>query len=549
MLSLLTVIGGIGFFLLGMNLMADGLKSIAGDALKQLLNRFTGRTMSSIATGALMTCLAQSSTATTLMTLGFVSAGMLTFLQATGVIFGANLGSTSTGWIVALLGIKFSISSLALPVIGLGVLMRQFRKRKLASLGNVLTGFGLLFIGIQFLQEGMADLNQYIDLGAFAGSSLFARFILILVGIAMTIVMQASSAAVATTITVLVAGTINLEQAVALVIGQNIGTTFTAAIAAIGSTVPAKRTAMAHVLFNVITGIVAYIFFPLLISGLVWSTDRLGWQDPALILALFHTSFSLLGILVLAPMIRQFTKLIEKMLPEKKSAITKHLDQQVILLPAVAIETATRSLKEAALLQLQAMLNKIEAHIPGSSTYGTGEKYDQELQTIDAEMEEVRKFIAQIHTDSPETAVNYISVLHALDHIDRMNRLVRANMNDIVFVGPDGEPYRVVQDLRQTIASAIDTLQQSNLSSIVDELSSFSQQFANFRRQERANTFNITATGEVAIHEAFQYVQLILLIDGIAYHMWRLAFHLSSQEEGGSQYRETVKAHLPSVQI
>src|SRR5690606_10329133 len=143
-------LGGIGFFLLGMSLMADGLKAIAGDALKKWLSRFTGGTASSILTGSVITLLVQSSTATTLMTIGFVSAGMLTLLQATGVIFGANLGTTSTGWMVALIGLKFSISQIALPIIGVGVLLKQFSKGRLAHTGMVLAGFGLLFIGIQF---------------------------------------------------------------------------------------------------------------------------------------------------------------------------------------------------------------------------------------------------------------------------------------------------------------------------------------------------------------------------------------------------------------
>jgi len=529
MLSVLAVIGGIGVFLLGMNLMADGLKSLAGNALKQWLSRFAGGTASSIATGTVMTCLAQSSTATSLMTIGFVSAGMLTFHQAAGVIFGANLGSTSTGWIVAALGLKFSISQLALPVVGLGVLLKQFRKRNLSAAGNVMAGFGLLFIGIQFLQEGMAGLNDRIDLGAFSGSSPLARLMLIFIGIAMTIIMQASSAAVATTITVLAAGTINLEQAVALVIGQNIGTTATAAIAAIGASVPAKRTAMAHILFNVFTGAITYVFFPAVVAGLEWSTARLGWRDdPALTLAFFHTSFSLLGIAVLAPLIRRFTALIEKMLPEKKSAITKHLDMSIALIPAVAIETAARSLSEASRQSLIAAGNKIASFIPGSETYGKRDECDRDLLRLQGEIEEVRNFISQIRPDSPDTAADYNRLLHALDHLERLNRMARRDMDDIAFLSGAGTVHEVVSALRRAIADTAAALERNDLPPVVEELSAFAQQIAHFRKQERANVFDVTAAGSVPLDEAFKYVQLVLLIDGITYHIWRLAHHLSS---------------------
>ncbi len=530
MTSIISVIGGIGFFLLGMSLMANGLKAIAGDTLKKLLNRFTGGTLSSINTGIAITVLVQSSTATTLMTIGFVSAGMLTFVQATGVIFGANLGTTSTGWLVAFIGLKFSISQLALPLIGVGVLFNQFSKGKLAQLGLVLAGFGLLFIGIQFLQDGMADLNRYIDLSVFAGSSIASRLILIGIGIIMTVIMQASSAAVATTITVLAAGAIDLDQAIALVIGQNIGTTATAAFAAIGASVPARRTAMAHILFNASTGLVAFLIFPLLVNGVSWTSQRLGWTDPAMTLALFHTVFSLLGIVVFAPFIRQFTAIIERMLPEKKSRITQHLDSRIIMIPAVAIETAQRALKEASELTVSATLGKIASMTPGALGHRSTASYDEELLTIHQEIDEIRTFITKIQADSTQTTSSYIAILHALDHVTRLNRLVRTGFDGIHIVNDTKETYTVVTQLQVQLVNYVTALQESNLPALVPDLAAYSQELANFRKQERANTFNVTASGEVQITDAFHYVQLILLVDGLAYHLWRLTFHLSNGE-------------------
>lgn len=397
MIAIVSAIGGIGFFLLGMNMMADGLKAIAGDSLRRLLNRFTGGTISSITTGAIITLLIQSSTATSLMTIGFVSAGMLNFLQATGVIFGANLGTTSTGWMVAFIGLKYSVSQIALPIVGLGVLLKQFSSGRWAQLGLVLSGLGLIFIGIQYLQDGMSGLNDYIDLSLFAEVGIINRLILIIIGIVMTIIMQSSSAAIATTITVLASGAIGLEQAIALVIGQNIGTTATVAFASISASVSAKRTALAHIIFNVITGSISFVFFPFIIVGITWFASLLNWTDPAITVALFNTFFSLLGIAILSPFINQFTKGIALLLPEKKSAITMHLDSSIISIPAVATETALRALKEAATQTLITTSRKIKSLSSGRTlTHTDITAFDQRLQTIQQETEEIKNFVVAI---------------------------------------------------------------------------------------------------------------------------------------------------------
>lgn len=530
MLSFVAVIGGIGFFLLGMNLINDGLKAIAGDTLRRWLNHFTGGTLSSISTGAVITLLVQSSTATTLMTIGFVSAGMLTLLQAVGVIFGANLGTTSTGWIVSFIGLKFSISQFALPFIGIGMLLKQFSKGKLAHSGNVISGFGLLFIGIQFLQDGMAGISTTIDLSQFTGDSIGNLLILIIVGIIMTIVMQSSSAAVATTITVLASGVINLEQAVVLVIGQNIGTTATAAFAAIGASITAKRTALSHILFNVGTGLIAFLIYPLIVLGLTWVAERMFWNDPTILLAMFHTTFSLLGIVVFAPFIKQFVKLIEWILPEKKSLITQFLDHSLIEIPSIAVETTMKALNNATLLTLKAMDRKLTALAQPTSDQRAVESANQQLHTIQSELKTIRDFAAEIQSNSSETTSHYIALLHALDHTERLCRLMLNISADIQLVNRTNDVYPVVTQLLERVQDSIQAIEQANLHHVLPRLSEFSQELAIFRKQERANMFHVTAKGEVPITDAFRYVQLILFVDGLAYHIWRTIHHLSGEE-------------------
>lgn len=528
MFDIVFVVGGIGFFLLGMNMMSEGLKVMAGDSLRSLLNRFTGGTISSIMTGTIITLLIQSSTATSLMTIGFVSAGMLTFLQGTGVIMGANLGTTSTGWMVALIGLKYSVSQLALPIVGIGVLLKQFTSGRWAQFGHVLSGLGLIFVGIQYLQDGMVGLNDYIDFSLFAEPSVRNRLILVIIGIIMTIIMQSSSAAIATTITVLATGTIGLEQAMALVIGQNIGTTATVAFASIGASVPAKRTALAHILFNLLTGGVSFIFFPFIVEGIGRLASLLNWNDPALILALFNTSFSLLGILILAPFIEQFTKWIIRLLPEKKSNITKHLDSSIISIPAVATETAMRALKEATIQTLVATNGKLEALSSGlGSTHPDVVRFDEDLEVIQQEMEEIKDFVVSIRTDSTASTERYTSLLHATDHNQRMNRLVVNNLSEVNLSNTLEGIYPVVSQMEELITESIEALEKDDLASVVPKLSLFSQELAEYRKKERAGIFEVTAKGEVHITEAFEYVNIILLVDGISYHLWRMMYHMS----------------------
>lgn len=541
MLSIVFVIGGIGFFLLGMDLITNGLKALAGDTLRKWLNRFTGGKLSAIATGTVLTLLVQSSTATTLMTIGFVSAGMLSLLQAVGVIFGANLGTTSIGWIVSFIGLKFSISEFALPLVGVGMVLKQFSKGKIADTGMVLSGFGLLFVGIQFLQDGMGDIGHTIDLSRYAGDSIGSMIILIFIGIFMTIVMQSSSAAVATTITVLAAGLISFEQAAVLVIGQNIGTTATAALAAIGASVPAKRTALAHILFNVSAGILIMLAFPLFMMGVHWISELMQWTDPAVMLALFHTVFSLFGILVFAPFMTQFVRMIVWILPEKKSPITQYLDASVIEIPSVAVETAWRAMKEATKLTLHAITGKLTAMTDRENNGQMAEGFDEELRAIQSELEAIHDFLEDIQKTSKESSAQYIALLHTLDHLQRINRLAlnkSAAVENPLF-NRSNKAYPIILELLSYLHETMEAIEQSEVEEILPALSDFSQELAAFRKQQRVNIFDVTAKGEIAVPDAFSYVQLILFVDGIAYHLWRIVHHLAEDADGKKEKKAT----------
>lgn len=405
------LMGGIGLFLLGMILMTEGLKALSGNTLKNVLNQFTGSPFKALLTGMSLTTLVQSSSVTTMATVGFVSAGLLSFNNSIGVILGANLGSTSTGWIVALLGLKFSIGAFMLPLIGIGTILRLFTKGKLAYIGLALAGFSVIFIGIETLQSGMAGVAERYDLSQYSSSGMQVRLMLVLIGVAMTVLMQASGAAIATTLTALASGTISMEQAAALVIGQNLGTTLNAIVAAIGASVPAKRTAFVHVVFNLGTGLIAFFslpYFVLLIESIapVWVGE-----DHALSLAAFHTGFNLLGIMIFMPLSSQLAWLAEKFITEKRPSLTRQLNLGLIAIPALAIETAKQIIQNCILITLQNAASRLR-----------GEDSDVPLnflREVQAANEELAQFIAKLPSAEGEDLIRLNDLLHALDHCNQ----------------------------------------------------------------------------------------------------------------------------------
>ena len=248
------LLGGIGLFLLGVFLLTDGLKAAAGDALRRILVRLTGRPAAAFVSGAGITVLAQSSSATTLATIGFVSAGILTFSQAIGIVMGASLGTTSTSWLVSLVGLKFGIGKLAFPLVGLGALARLVSRGRKAAAALAVAGFGLMFVGIDTLQSGRVHLSTSVSPDNLPHGTVLGRALLVGIGILLTVLTQSSAAAVAMTLTAFHSGMVDLEQGTSLIIGASIGTTSTSAMAAIGATTPVKRTALAHILFSLAAG-------------------------------------------------------------------------------------------------------------------------------------------------------------------------------------------------------------------------------------------------------------------------------------------------------
>ncbi len=515
------LLGGIGLFLLGMVLLTDGIKSYAGDALKAGLMRFTGTPLKAFGSGALVTAMVQSSSATTVTVIGFVSAGLLTFPQAIGVVFGASLGTTGTSWIVSVLGLKVSLGFYALPLVGVGAFIRLLGRGRWRPLGLALGGFGLIFIGIETLQTAMSGLSGVFDLASLPSEGFLAHLLAMLIGILLTVIMQSSSAAVATALTALHAGAINFEQAASVVIGAAIGTTVTGALAAIGGTTPAKRTACAHILFNLATGLIAVLLLPLFLSGILWAQDNLGLERGAISLAAFHTAFIGLGVLLFLPFVDQFARWIERILPDRSEpTLLHHLDKSLLHTPPVALEASRRAMTEVAaeifLLASEAIRQK-----PETAAYERKEQAALKLAAI-------QEFFEKIPSGSDEQPISEsrVAQVHAIDHLTRMHsHLFPPSGNRELLQHPR------IRDAAARACHLLDLAAQGFSGEVEGEwwhqVQEEASNLTEVRRFERPALLNETSVGGWHTAKALELLDVIRWLDRLGYHTWRISNYLA----------------------
>jgi phosphate:Na+ symporter len=356
-------LGGVGLFLLGMLLMTDGLKAAAGPTLGRVLGSVTATRWRGLFSGIFVTAMVQSSSAVTVAAIGFVNAGLLSFSQSLWVLFGANVGTTMTGWLVALIGLKIKVEAAALPLIGIGMALRlSGPETRRGAIGGALAGFGVLFLGIGFLQQGFAGSGSAIDLAAFGGLGWRSVLAFVGAGLLLTILMQSSSAALAVVLTLAETGVIPTADAAAAVIGANVGTTVTALLAAIGATANARRAAAAHVLFNVLTGLVALGLLPFLMGVVDWLRALLEMDAaPAVTLALFHTVFNLLGVLLMWPLADRLAQFLQRRFRHREEDLAqpRYLDLNVATVPSLAVDALRRELGRLGGLAVSAVLGRL----------------------------------------------------------------------------------------------------------------------------------------------------------------------------------------------
>lgn len=341
-LDLLTLLGAVGLFLYGMTLMSEGLQKAAGNGLRNILGAMTRNRFTGALTGFSITALIQSSSASTVMVVSFVSAGLMTLAQSVAVIMGANVGTTATAWIITLFGFKVDIAAFAYPLIAFSLPLLFSSRSKRKSIGEVILGFAVLFIGLDMIEGSVPDLKSSPEIFGFlqhyADMGYGSVLLFVLIGIIVTMIIQSSSAAIAIVLIMCTKGWITFDLACALILGSNIGTTITPIIASLGANLAAKRAALCHLMFNVLGTVWALaLFYPF--TGLTeWITETLGQGDPNALysytgddptviakmalsasfgLSMFHTIFNLINLSVMIWMTGMYVKVVEHIMPSK----------------------------------------------------------------------------------------------------------------------------------------------------------------------------------------------------------------------------------------
>jgi phosphate:Na+ symporter len=526
------LVGGIGLFLLGMSLLTDGVKAFAGEALRRALVRFTGTPLKAFGSGALVTALIQSSSATTITLIGFVSAGLLTFPQAVGVVLGASLGTTGTGWLVAVLGLKVSLGLYALPLVGAGAFLKLLARGRWRSLGLALAGFGLIFVGIETLKEGMQDLSGLFDLGALASAGRSGQLVAMILGTALTVVLQSSSAAVAAILTALHAAAVTFEQAAVLVIGAAIGTTVTGVLAVIGGTVPARRTAVAHVLFNLATGLIAIVLLPAFLWGIRLAQERLGLEAGATSLAAFHTAFIATGVLLFLPFVQAFARGVERLLPERDASLIRHLDDTLLQAPGVALEATQRALRETAAEAFVTLRGILDGFASDAD--------DQRRARILQALERTPAFFAKIplQADAERTPLSRVALMHAIDHLLRLqSRLDPSAGVRRMLVHERLQP--AVARTRELLDAAGAGLRGRPEPGWLAAIERGAAELARLRQAERVTFLDHGLTGGRAPSEALEAVDALRWLERVGYHAWRICTYLDPAPEArGKEERE-----------
>jgi len=319
--TIITALSGLGIFLFGMTFMESALKEFAGVKFKQWIKNSTSSTFKAVLTGAGATALLQSSGVVSLMALSFVSATLISLQGGIGLVFGANIGTTATAWIVAILGFKIKIEAFALPMIGFSGIILMFSKSvKLSATAKIFIGFGLLFFGLEILKDAIEVSAKSINIADF---SHYGILFFILLGFVITALIQSSSATTAIVLSALSTNIITFEMATAIVIGSNIGSTTTALLGSIGGVPDKKRVALAHFLFNAITAVIAFLFINQLNYLIL---EFLGFKsDLVTALAIFHTFFNIIGVLILTPFIALLATYLNSLFIQKREIKTKYI--------------------------------------------------------------------------------------------------------------------------------------------------------------------------------------------------------------------------------
>ncbi|MDH7552231.1 MAG: Na/Pi symporter [Spirochaetota bacterium] len=515
--DIITAIGGIGILLLGIVLMSEAIQKLAGPRFRKILANLTGGKFKALLTGMLVTTIIQASSATAIATIGFVSAGLITIPQALAVIFGANVGTTATAWLVTMFGIQYSIGQFSLLFVACGVILKILYTDHRSDIGSLLAGFGLLFFGITIMRQGLAQLPQSFNFTAISGHVITDRLLLFSIGFILTILMQSSSAAVVLALVALSSGTISLFQGQVLVIGMNAGKSIPILFAAIGATPDTRRIIVADVLFNTVTALVLFVLLPQLSPLLSSLCNAFGAIVPEIELSVFHTLFNVIGVLLFFPFITPFVRFLKTLFADTRFYLTQHLDDAIATTPAIAVETARRTVVDIALYIIQILKDMLQKN---------GTDIAHRLKTAQIALEETKHFMSKVKTPPQQKQLydEHISVLHAIDHL---NSIIEACQEaHIVSLLKNSTNFSDMKwNFNTELVESEKALKAESSIDSVEKIQELSQYLANSRKLERVEVLKKTATGQLDSHTALDFIEAIRFIDRLGYHIWRVVRH------------------------
>ncbi|MEX0998587.1 MAG: Na/Pi symporter [Thermodesulfobacteriota bacterium] len=517
-LIIVQVLGGIGLFLLGMIVMTEGLRTLAGGTMRSVLMRFTKSPITGALTGAVSTAILQSSSLTTVAAVGFVGAELITFPDALGIVFGANIGTTFKGWIIALLGFKFSLENVFLPLVFLGAILKLFTKGRLSTIGYSIAGFGLIFVGITYMQSSMSEMQSFISFEDLPADSLTSRLLLVLIGVVFTAITQSSSAGVVAALTALYAGLINFNQAAALVIGMDVGTTMTAALSTVGGSVGAKRTGFSHVVYNLLTATGALVV--LTPYTRIWEYLSPGAlvENAEIALVGFHTFFNTLGVIIILPFTKQFARFMEWLIPGKPSPYIEKLDDALLEDTDLALNAVQSVIKNESI----ALFRHINAILGDTET---GKRVD--LDELQSALNKTHAFVDRIQI-KPEEGVKwerFVNIVHTLDHLQRLHERCEEDEDRAVTARDTAELSEECSLLTRTIKEIIQDIGDNSWhhsSEIADEAAKTIHKKV---RPYRAEVMSRVASGELSVNRGTSNLEAIRWLRRVSRHVTRITQH------------------------
>jgi phosphate:Na+ symporter len=553
-----TLIGGLGFFFLGMGLMSDGLKKVANERLKQFLHAVTKHRIYGVFIGMVATMLVQSSSVTTVFVVGFVNASLIGLRQAITLIMGANIGTTLTAWLVSAMAV-FKITQYALPAVGIGFALKAFGKGRYKNLGLVVLGFGVLFIGLEYMKGAFAPFQ-----GSAAVQNIFMTFaeqplLGVLIGIIFTVLFQSSSATIAIVQVLALNGLISFEAALPIILGDNIGTTITAQLASIGTNLNARRAAMSHTIFNVFG--VLYML-PLVYSG--WYSVLVQWVVPGDLtlgnvmvhIAVAHSIFNVFNMLIFLPLVTALEKMSTWLVPKKGETIdysTQYLEDHLLNSPELALEQVNNEVSYMLKVARKAVLNGVNSFLEQDlSKAAKASELESVTDNLQSQITQYLVQLSQKHLEPEQSELLPILIHHVNDlerigdHSQNLSELTKRRVDErLVFSNKAVSEIKEMSDEIYRMFDLADKTFKTHDKMVALKLLEYEQNVDQFQDKLKLNHVQRLNEGACKMESGFVFMEIVYNLEKIGDRLANIAQAVLL--EGGDEVKVPPKPETTSV--